>query len=164
MKIDIIPAYDRKEDILALFSEYTDMLTDADPTVSECLKVQNYDEEILDLDKKYGEPFGRLYLALCDGNAAGCAALRRLDDENCEMKRLYVRPQYRGNGLGEMLAKKLITDAKHIGYSRMYLDTLPFLDSAIRLYERMGFCRTERYNDSPAADTIFMKYEIRHIC
>lgn len=158
--IEIIPAYDKKEEILKLFSEYTEMLTDTDPTVAACLSVQNYDDEILHLEKKYGEPFGRLYIALCDGESAGCVALRKLDDESCEMKRLFVRPEHRGNRLGQKLVEKLITEARHIGYRHMYLDTLPFLDSAIRLYKQMGFYVTERYNDSPLDETLYFKYNL----
>lgn len=161
--IEIVPAYNRKEEIARLFSEYTMMLIELDPEAKDCLNAQNFDDEILHFDEKYGEPYGRLYIALCDGKTAGCVALRKLDDDRCEMKRLFVRPTARGGGIGNMLVSKLISDAKEIGYREMLLDTLPCLESAIRLYTRMGFTQTERYNDSPKQETIYYKYDLQHV-
>lgn len=156
MKIEIIPAYDRKDDIAELFTEYTEMLKEKDPTVSEYLSIQNYDSELSHLEEKYC----RLYLALCDGECAGCIAMRRLNETDCEMKRLYVRPRFRGKKIGETLVSTLITEAEEMGFHMMYLDTLPYLDSAIRLYERTGFHLTEKYNDSPMDTSIFMKHDL----
>lgn len=161
MDIRLIPAYDHPQEVAALFSEYTDMLIAGDPTFKKYLAVQNYDEEIRHLETKYGAPYGRLYLALCDGAVAGCIGLRRIDAQNCELKRLYVRPQFRGHALGELLVRKVIGDAVQIGYSAMLLDTLPFLQSALKLYERLGFTRIERYNNSPMDSSIYMKLDLR---
>ena len=78
------------------------------------------------------------------------------------MKRLYVRPEFRGKRLGNILVEKIIADAKEIGYSYMLLDTLPFLQSAIRMYKKFGFYEIERYNDSPMDTSIYMKLDLRN--
>lgn len=160
MNIRIVPAYDRRAELGVLFSEYTKMLVDGDSRFQAYLDLQNYGEELEHLEEKYGEPAGRLYLALSGGEAAGCIALRRLDDTRCEMKRLYVRPAFRGQHLGEFLVRNIIEDARLIGYREMLLDTLPFLQSAIRLYEKLGFSVIEKYNDSPMDSSIYMKLEL----
>lgn len=157
MDIKLIPGYDHKETIRELFSEYTDMLIAGDSRFEKYLGMQNFDEELRNLEHKYGEPEGRLYIALVGGRVAGCIGLRKIDDSRCEMKRLYVRPEFRGAHLGEFLAKKIIDDARAIGYKELLLDTLPFLQSAIHLYEKLGFVLIDKYNDSPMDTSIFMK-------
>ena len=161
MEFQIIPGYDRREEILALFTEYTDMLRRADKGFAHYLDIQRYDEELRDLRGKYGEPAGRLYLALAkDGSAAGCVALHRLDDERCELKRLYVRPTYRGQGLGGELVARVLDDARAIGYRCMLLDTLPALESAIKIYRGLGFYEIPCYNDSPIERTYFFRLDL----
>ncbi len=151
------PGYDDREDILALFTEYTDMLIETNPGFAEYLAIQNYDAEIADLRSKYGEPDGRLYIARLDGKAVGCVAMKRHDDENSgELKRLYVRPEYRGHGYARILAQKILDDAREIGYEAVYLDTLPSLKAAKHLYDTMGFEVCEPYNDDPMGCSIFM--------
>ena len=151
------PGYDEREDILALFTEYTDMLIEANPGFAEYLAIQNYDAEIADLRSKYGEPDGRLYIARLEGKAVGCVAMKRHDGENAgELKRLYVRPEYRGRGYARTLAEKILEDARQIGYDAVYLDTLPGLTAAKHLYETMGFTLCEPYNDDPMGCSIFM--------
>lgn len=145
-----------KEDIRSLFSEYTDMLVSLDPGFRVYLDIQRYDEELDDLEAKYGRPYGRLYVLYEEGEAAACIALRRLDSRRAELKRLYVRPCFRGRGLSSLLLERIISDARKIGYEEILLDTLPCLESALRLYLNHGFTFTERYNDSPEEDTIFM--------
>lgn len=83
MKTELIPAYDREDEIIKLFTEYTDMLVKTDPVFVKYLDLQGYGDEVRDLDKKYGLPDGRLYLALLNGKSAGCVALRRLNDTEC---------------------------------------------------------------------------------
>lgn len=90
----------------------------------------------------------------------GAWGLRKLDERNCEMKRLYVRPQYRGARIGERLARQVIDDARAIGYAHMLLDTFPFLESAIRMYRALGFYEVERYNDNPIEGCIYMKLDL----
>ncbi len=160
MPITIIPAYDRPEVIRELFTEYTAMLVENDPAFGAYLEIQNYDKEIEDLSYKYGLPQGRLYLAYENDSVVGCIALRMLDDENCEMKRLYVRPQFRGKHYGRILCEKIISDAKAIGYRHMLLDTLPFLKTAIAMYRNIGFYDIPQYNDSPLDTTIYMKLDL----
>ena len=160
MNIEIVPAYNHPEEIKSLFSEYTDMLTVGDCSVKKYLDVQNYGAELEHLEIKYGQPGGRLYLAYCDGQPAGCIGLRKIDEKNCEMKRLYVRPRFRNNRIGEQLVQLIIDDAKKIGYSFILLDTLPFLKAAVKMYEKFGFYITERYNDSPMSTSIFMKLDL----
>ena len=136
MSIKILPAYDFPEEIKLLFSEYTDILIEGDPSFKEYLEIQNYDDELKHLEKKYGLPYGRLYLVYYNNEVAGCIGLKKIDKKNCEMKRLYVRPKFRGKQIGEQLIEKIIKAAKEIGYSYMLLDTLPFLKGAIYLYKK----------------------------
>ena len=157
MGIKIVSAYDRAEEVRRLFEEYTDMLIENDPSFQEYLDIQNYSEEMEHLEKKYGLLDGRLYLAYCDEELAGCIGLRKMDSQNCEMKRLYVRPAFRGRKIGNLLVEKIIDDAKKIGYSYMLLDTLPFLKSAIHMYKKYGFYEINSYNDSPMNTSIYMK-------
>lgn len=160
MNVKIVPAYHYPQEIGDLFSEYTNMLIENDSSFQEYLEVQHYELELEDLKVKYGLPGGRLYLALYGEKAAGCIGLKRIDDQRCEMKRLYVRPQFRGKKIGEQLVQQIIADAKKIGYSHMLLDTLPFLKSAIHIYEKLGFYIAERYNDSPMSTSIYMKLDL----
>ena len=155
--VEIIPGYGRMDEVLALVKEYTDMIARQSGDVVECLKSQHLDAELLDMEKKSGLPWGRLYLACADGKAAGCAAIARLDGEICELKRLYVRPEYRGRHIGNALMEQAISDARDIGYRYMRLDTFPFMEAAVRMYERRGFLPIEPYNDNPAAEAVFME-------
>lgn len=160
MELKIVPAYDFPKEISTLFSEYTEMLIAGDPLFQEYLNIQNYDEELEHLDTKYGLPSGRLYLAFYDEKLAGCIGLRKIDDQNCEMKRLYVRPAFRGKNIGGKLIQQILKDAKEIGYSHMLLDTLPFLKSAIHMYKAYGFYEIPSYNDSPMNTSIYMKLDL----
>ena len=132
-ELKLVYAYDHPQEVGELFKEYTDMLIEGDSTFADYLSIQNYDEELKHLEVKYGMPEGRLYLAYFEGRLAGCIGLRKIDTQNCEMKRLYVRPSFRGKKIGDFLVKKIIADAKEIGYAYMLLDTLPFLESACAL-------------------------------
>lgn len=160
MDIKIVLAYMHTQEITALFSEYTNMLVANDRSFQNYLDLQRYDEEIQHLEEKYGMPSGRLYLAYCDGEAAGCIGLKNMDGMNCEMKRLYVRPQFRGKNIGKLLIQKIIGDAKEIGYSYMLLDTLPFLEKAIHMYEKFGFYTIDCYNNSPMSTSIYMRLDL----
>ena len=160
VSLELIPGYDRPAEILSLFTEYTQMLVSHDPSFQIYLDIQHYEDELRNLEAKYGRPEGRLYLALWDGEAAGCIALRKLDGQRCEMKRLYVRPAFRGHKIGDALVDRVLQDAKAIGYRHMLLDTLPFLESAVHMYQKRGFYEIPRYNDSPVETTIFMQYDL----
>ena len=158
--LQIVPAYDRPREVKALFSEYTDLLIAGDPLFQQYLDIQGYAEEVSHLEAKYGTPDGRLYLGYWDGALAGCVGLKKVDGENCEMKRLYVRPEFRGRQIGGQLVQKIIEDAKEIGYSHMLLDTLPFLEGALHIYKKYGFYEIERYNDSPVESSIYMRLDL----
>jgi len=157
---ELVPGYEYPEEIRELFSEYTNMLIENDPSFAKYLEIQNYDAELSDLTVKYGLPDGRLYIARTDGQTSGCIALKKIDDFNCEMKRLYVRPAYRKQGIASLLAGRVIDDAKKAGYKYMLLDTLPFLEGALRLYKKYGFYEIPCYNDSPMVDSIYMKLDL----
>ena len=175
MGLELIPAYGRQEEIMTLFTEYTDMLMEADPTVRQYLILQHYEKELERPESKYGMPEGRLYLAYWDGRLAGCIGLRKLDEERGELKRLYVRSDFRGHQIGEQLIhgqhpnrerhgvaqiRRIFDDAREIGYRHVLLDTLPFLHSAIRLYRKIGFYEIDCYNNSPMETTIFLQYDL----
>lgn len=160
MEVKIVPAYDRPQEVGALFGEYTDLLLAGDCSFQRYLDLQHYEEELAHLEEKYGMPDGRLYLADCEGALAGCIGLRKIDGRFGEVKRLYVRPRFRGNRIGARLVEKIIAEAKDIGYSSLLLDTLPFLKSAIHLYRNHGFYEIESYNDSPMPTSIFMRLDL----
>jgi ribosomal protein S18 acetylase RimI-like enzyme len=158
--IEMVPAYDHKEEIRVLFGMYTDMLVKGDPEFKKFLQIQRYDEELADPGEKYGMPDGRLYLAYTNGRLAGCIGLRKIDDKRCELKRLYVKPEFRRRHIGREMLSMLIEQAKQIGYEKLLLDTLPFLESALKMYEQFGFKRTERHNNSPLDSSIYMTLDL----
>ena len=160
MLVEIKLAYNCTDKVKELFSEYTDMLVKSDNDFANYLQLQDYDLELENLDKKYGLPKGRLYIATVEGDVAGCIALRNIDDKSCELKRLYVRPEFRGNQIAQMLIEQIISDARDIGYKQILLDTLPFLKSAIYLYEKLGFYQIRPYNDSPMKNSIYYRYDL----
>ena len=106
---------------------------------------QNFGEEVAGLPGSYGIPGGRLAAAWAGDEAAGCVALRRLDERRGEFKRLYVRPAFRGLGLGKLLVEWVIREARAAGYAELVADTMPVMQEALALYERMGFERTMPY-------------------
>ncbi|HLK53686.1 MAG TPA: GNAT family N-acetyltransferase [Candidatus Angelobacter sp.] len=123
---------------------------------------QGFDEEMRSLPGKYSPPSGRLLLALWDERPAGVIALRALAEAGlCEMKRLYVRPEFRGHGIGRVLAERVIGEAAEIGYTKMRLDTVPGnMDRAIAMYRELGFRETVPYYNSPVGQTLFMELDL----
>ena len=120
---------------------------------------QGFDEELQSLPGKYSPPQGRLLLAFVEGRLAGMGAFRpTANPEACEMKRLYVRPGFRGHALGRRIAENLIREAGVCGYERMRLDTVPGkMDSAIALYRELGFREIPPYYSTPVSGTLFME-------
>jgi len=119
---------------------------------------QNFDQELATLPGDYAPPEGRLLLAEYEGRLAGCVALHKLEPGICEMKRLYLRPQFRGKGLGRTLAEHLIAEARQMGYERMRLDTVePVMKDAVAMYRRLGFREIPPYRRNPMAGALYME-------
>lgn len=139
----------------ALFEEYA-----SDLSISPCF--QNFDQELKDLPGDYAPPDGRLLLATEDDQLAGCIALRKLGENVCEIKRLFVRPAYRGQRLGKVLVESIIDEARKLGYTTMRLDTLPGrMDKAIALYQSIGFVEIAPYCENPVEGAKFMELDLQ---
>lgn len=128
--------------IRVLFREYIEAL-------GFHLNFQDVDREMAELPGRYEPPEGRILIAEYNGEVAGCVAMKQLGPGICEMKRFYVRPAHRGHGIGLKLAEAIIAEAKSAGYEQMRLDTAPSMQSAIRIYESLGFTDTEPYVFNP---------------
>ena len=155
-EIRIRPASGRAdvETARTLFREYADGL-------GVDLGFQDWEHELADLPGAYAPPRGALFLAEDGTEVLGCVALRPLDPETCEMKRLYVRPQGRGLGLGRRLAEQAIDEARRLGYARMRLDTLPFMSDAQELYRRLGFHEIPPYRHNPIPGSRFLEKDLQ---
>lgn len=125
------------------------------------LSFQNFDDELAAFPDSYLPPTGALLLCSRDGQVAGSVAMRGLDDGICEMKRLYVRPAYRGRGVGRELTVAVIGAARGAGYRRMRLDTLPGMDDAQRLYRLLGFAEIDAYYENPVPGTKYLELDLR---
>ena len=150
--IHLVPAHTAVQlrDVRALFLEYAS-------AIGFNLRFQGFDREVATLPGEYAPPGGTLLLAMADGLAAGCVALRALDEQACELKRLYVRPAARGRGLGRLLCEAVIAAAQPRGYTRMKLDTVPQMTEAIALYRALGFTPAEPYRYNPLPGAMFME-------
>lgn len=122
---------------------------------------QGFEEELKKLPGKYAPPEGRLLLASVDGKIVGCIALRKLERDICEMKRLYLREAARGHGFGNLLVEKVIEEARQIGYKKMRLDTYPpKMAKAVKLYESHGFKEIPPYYANPHDGVLFMETDL----
>jgi len=122
---------------------------------------QGFDTELADLPGKYAPPNGRIYIAAVAENIAGCIAVRPMDEEGiCEMKRLFVREEFRGLGIGRLLAERIIADARQIGYRTMRLDTLQRMETARALYTTLGFNVIPAYYDNPMEEVVYMELHL----
>ena len=159
MKLIPVKSDEEVQKARVLFEEYAAWLG-----INLCF--QNFDKELAELPGDYAPPNGRLLLATENDLIAGCVALRKIDggktgDGVCEMKRLYVRPRFRGQGLGRSLTEAVIEVAREIGYRRMRLDTLPGkMDRAIAMYRSLGFKNIAPYYNNPVPDAAFMELEL----
>ncbi len=151
MKLIQVESQEEVRKARGLFEEYSAWLG-----LNLCF--QNFDRELAELPGEYVPPDGRLFLATENQEMAGCIALRKIGEGVCEMKRLYVRPAFRGTGLGRKLTERVIETAREIGYERMRLDTLPGkMDRAIALYRSLGFRNIEPYYNNPVEGAAFME-------
>lgn len=140
------------ETVRKLFREY-----EAGIQVDLCF--QGFEKEMAELPGEYARPSGRLLLAFDEDEVAGCGAMRRLEGDVCEMKRLYVRPEHQGKSIGAGLARELIQQAREAGYSRMRLDTMPSMTRAIAMYRLLGFREIGAYRFNPVPGALF--FELR---
>lgn len=153
--MEIIRAASNKdiEVIRALFREYADSL-DID------LSFQEFEKELDNLPGEYQSPDGTLLLAMYEGLPAGCVALRKIDRSVCELKRLYVKDNYRKKKIGKILMLEIIKVARNIGYKYMRLDTLSTMEKAIRLYYRIGFKEISPYRYNPIEGALYMELDL----
>jgi len=149
---DIVPVESaaQLDEVRRLFQEYWDSFG-----FTPCF--QNFGDELARLPGDYAPPGGRLAMATVDGASAGCAALRRIDATRCEAKRLYVRPAFRGSGAGRALLNWIIAEARAAGYRELLGDTMPVMQQALAMYDRMGFERTAPYGDKPTEGAIYIR-------
>jgi putative acetyltransferase len=138
------------EAVIKLFEEYRSSLP-----FDLCF--QDFDKELANLPGDYATPRGCLLLATHQGQTAGCVALRQIDNDVCEMKRLYVRPEFRRKGIGRALAEAVIKRARKAGYKQMRLDTVPTMDAARWLYKSFGFKEIGAYRYNPLEGAVFME-------
>jgi ribosomal protein S18 acetylase RimI-like enzyme len=137
-----------------LFQEYAQSLG-----FSLCF--QNFDKELAELPGDYAPPEGRLLVAEYENQLAACVALHKLEPGICEMKRLYLRPTFRGKGIGRILAQRIIAEARQIGYHCMRLDTVePVMKDAVAMYRRLGFKEIAPYRPNPIAGAMYMELEL----
>lgn len=154
--LTIIPAATTAqiEQVRELFLEYGNSLG-----FSLCF--QSFDQELAGLPGDYAPPEGRLLLAEYEGKLAGCVALHKIDDDICEMKRLYLKPAFRGKGLGRVLTEEILRQARAIGYRRLRLDTVePVMKDAVAMYRRLGFREIAPYRENPMAGTLYMELDL----
>jgi putative acetyltransferase len=148
---------DQLEAVRDIFREYAHGLG-----VDLCF--QQFDEELATLPGDYGPPRGALFLARMDGAIAGCCALRPLDTADypnaAEMKRLYVRPAFRGTGLGRQLTEAALDAARERGYACVLLDTLSDMEAARALYEDLGFEEIPPYYHNPIPGAHYLKADL----
>jgi putative acetyltransferase len=155
-RIKIVQAESPTEiaEVRELFQEYAKSLN-----FSLCF--QSFDNELAGLPGDYSPPDGRLLLVKHSGELVGCVALHKLDKYVCEMKRLYLRPKFRGKGLGRALARTIIDEARKIGYQRMRLDTVePVMKDAVAMYRKLGFKPIAPYRENPIQGALYMELEL----
>ena len=136
------------------------LLVEYENSLSFHLSFQNFENELANLTGVYVSPTGCLLLAVYKGQSVGCVGLRKLSDEVCEMKRLYVREQFRGLGIGRALVEAVIEEARKIDYNYMRLDTVPSMEVASTLYMSVGFKKISTYRYNPIEDAVFMELKL----
>jgi GNAT superfamily N-acetyltransferase len=156
MEIRIVDNEDDVRAVRALFQEYWDSFG-----FTPCF--QDFGGELASLPGKYALPGGRLAVAWVEDEPAGCIALRPVDASRCEFKRLYVRPAFRSHRLGKALVEWLIGEARSAGYREMLCDTMPVMEQALAMYERMGFERTGPYVEDATEGAVYLRLKLNGI-
>ncbi len=152
--------FDRAESTLQI-AQARELFLEYAHSLGFSLCFQNFDKELATLPGDYAPPGGRLLLAGFDNQLAGCIALHQLEPGICEMKRLYLRPQFRGKGLGRALADQIISEARQIGYERMRLDTVePVMKDAVAMYRTLGFKEINPYCANPIEGALYMELDL----
>lgn len=139
------------------------MLREYEVELNVDLCFQGFAQELANLPGDYAPPSGALLVAEVDGAIAGCVALRAVNSDVCEMKRLYARPAFRGRRVGLALVEAILAEARRIGYTRMRLDTLPVMTEAQALYQRLGFVDTAPYRNNPVPGTRYMELDLARV-
>jgi ribosomal protein S18 acetylase RimI-like enzyme len=160
MTVEIVEAsQDDLDPIRRLFTEY-----ESEIGVDLCF--QGFAQELAALPGNYAPPRGRLLLARMGGEVIGCVALRPLKNSRdvCEMKRLFVRPEARGRGIGRLLVERILSAARAAGYSRIRLDTLQSMSAAQAMYRAFGFREIPAYYANPLPGVVYFEFDLRRIC
>jgi len=139
--------------VRTLFTEYASSL-------GFDLSFQDFEKELAELPGEYSQANACLLLALESERVAGCVGIIKLSQGTCEMKRLYVRPAFRGKGIGKLLATSIIREAHKMGYKKMRLDTVPSMKEAIALYRSLGFKEIQAYRYNPIEGALFMELDL----
>lgn len=145
---------------LADIEEVRRLLLEYQSEIGVDLCFQDFANELATLPGEYSPPSGRLLLAVDKNALIGCVALRKLDERECEMKRLYVRPSARNRGIGHLLTRAILSEARAIGYERVFLDTLPSMNAAIALYHSFGFIEVPSYYRNPIPGATYFALEL----
>jgi putative acetyltransferase len=147
----------------AQISQVRELFLEYAQSLGFSLCFQSFDQELANLPGDYAPPEGRLLLAGFERQVAGCVALHKLEPGICEMKRLYLRPQFRGKGLGRVLTQAILDEARAIGYQRLRLDTVePVMKDAVGMYRKLGFKEITPYRVNPMEGTLYMELNLEH--
>jgi putative acetyltransferase len=145
----------------AQIAQVRELFLEYEQSLGVKLCFQNFEQELAELPGHYVPPDGRLLLAEYEGQSAGCVAHHRWDASSCEMKRLYLRPSFRGKRLGRAIAEKILAEARTIGYQRMRLDTIePIMKDAVEMYRKLGFREIPPYRSNPIAGAMYMELQL----
>ena len=154
MELKEAKSFEEYQLVAELFKEYA-------AQIGHDLAFQNFNEELQKIESHYSPPGGSIFIAYNEeGTPVGCFGIRKLDSSICELKRTYLKKEFRGLGIGNLLLRKAIEVARELGYQKMRLDTLPTMDSAIKLYEKTGFYKIEPYRFNPIEGALYYEFKL----